>query len=39
MMHWGKQEAQAEVTGSSSHEDEVMEKRCCSQEEEPEVTQ
>ena len=36
---WGKQEAEAEVKVSSSHEDEVMEKQCGSQEEEPVVMQ
>ena len=33
----GKQEAEAEVKGSSSHEDEAMEKQSGSQEEEPVV--
>ena len=36
---WGKQEAEAEVKVSSSHEDEAMAKQCGIQEEEPVVTQ
>ena len=36
---WDKQEAEAEVNGSSSHEDEAMEKQRGSQEEEPVVMQ
>ena len=39
VMQWGKQEAEAEVKVSSSHEDEAMEKQCGSQEEEPVVMQ
>ena len=38
-MQWGKQEAEAEVKGSSGHEHEAMEKQCGSQEEEPVVMQ
>ena len=32
MMQWGKQEAEAELKVSSSHEDEAMEKQCGTQE-------
>ena len=39
MMQLGKQEANAELKGSSSHEDEAMEKQCRSQEQEPVVMQ
>ena len=39
MKQWGRQEAEAEVKVSSSHEDEAMEKQCGSQEEEPVVMQ
>ena len=39
VMQRGKQEAEAEVKGNSSHEDEAMEKQCGSQEEEPVVMQ
>ena len=39
VMQWGKQEAEAEVKVSSSHENKAMEKQCGSQEEEPVVMQ
>ena len=39
VMQWGKQEAEAEVKVSSSHENMAMEKQCGSQEEEPVVMQ
>ena len=39
VMQWGKQEAEAEVKVSSSHEDEAMEKQCGSLQEEPVVMQ
>ena len=37
VMQWGKQEAEAEVKVTSSHEDKAMEKQCGSQQEEPVV--
>ena len=39
MKQWGRQEAEAEVKVSSSHENEAMEKQCSSQEEEHVVMQ
>ena len=39
VMQWGKQEAEAEVKVSSSHEDVAMAKQCGSQDEEPAVMQ
>ena len=39
VMQCGKQEAGAEVKGSSNHEDEAMRRQCGSQEEEPVVMQ